>query len=210
MASLNPLVGAAVPNRSEPDVPKRSEPKAGRPAVVSDEALLQLAKKLNTDLGRPPRADELIAAAGGCQKQRALAALRELKLDLAERAVRSQIRFAPEIESDLRALCGRWLDHAANQLAQLHRDHLDQFETRETAQRAFIGEQQTLITDLREQVLDREQMLGELTQRLQELQKTHQVLQEQFVEARSVAAERLRLIEGWEAVKSSAPTGEIA
>jgi hypothetical protein len=210
MAPLDPSVGTAVPNRSEPDVPKRSEAKAGRPAVVSDSALLQLAGKLNTDLGRPPRADELIAAAGGCQKQRALAAIRELKLDLAERAVRSQLRFAPAIEHDLRALCHCWLDHAANQLAELHRDQLEQFETREKAQRAFIEEQQTLITDLREQVLDREQMLGELTQRLQDLQKTHLALQEQVIEARSVAAERLRLIEGWEAVKTSAPSGDVA
>ena len=115
--------------RSEPFRPdelleRQTTPHAsGRPPVMDDAALQALARQMNSQLGRPPRADELIQEAGGCQRKRALAA-QLLRTELAQRAVRSQLLFPASIESHLRALMGEWIEHASAHLAMRHAEHI--------------------------------------------------------------------------------------
>lgn len=73
---------------------------------MDDAALQALALQMNSQLGRPPKADELILEVGGCQRKRALAAIHNLRTEMAQRAVRSQLLFPVLIESHLRALMG--------------------------------------------------------------------------------------------------------
>lgn len=118
--------------------------------------------QLNTKLGRPPKADELIAAAGGCQRKRALATLKALKLDLSERAVRSVMLFPAAVEQALRAQMDTWMDLAANHLAARNLEESDRVEAQVATQSALIEELQGKVRLLQKQIADRERMVAEL------------------------------------------------
>jgi hypothetical protein len=198
MTSFNSASGAAVRNGSEFPVPNGSKSSVGRPAVATDEQLLDLATRLNQQLGRPPRADELITEAGGCQRKRALAAIRTLKLDLASRAVQSILMFPPSIESGLRALYASWLQQAGAQLAAKHLEEQERLDVRAQAQQALIEEQQAAIATLKQQVGDRERMTNELRRRIGDLEVDLGSARDEVLRLTTVAEERLRLLDRFE------------
>jgi len=184
----------SVRNDSEFPVPNGSQSKAGRPAVVSDEQLALLASRLNDRLGRPPRADELIIEAGGCQRKRALAAIRQLKLDLSQRAVHSQLVFPASIERSIRSLIAQWIQHASEQLAAAHLEHSERTDICQNAQRSLIEEQQESIAGLRQQLADRERVTAEFGRRIRDLESDLAAAREECIRVNSIAAERMRLL----------------
>jgi uncharacterized protein YlxW (UPF0749 family) len=168
---------------------------AGRPPVMNDEDLRRLADQLNTKLGRPPKAEELIAAAGGCQRKRALAALKALRLDLSQRAVRSGMLFPAAVEQALRAQMGTWLDLAASHLASRHLEESERVEAKLATQSALIEELQAKVRTLQEAIADREHMLNEFRVRAQAAES--ELVQAEAARSRAevLAAERARLLE---------------
>ncbi len=187
------LESGTVPNGSEPFGTGRAAP--GRIPVQSDEELAALADRLLVQLKRMPSIQELVDASGGCQRQRAVRTLQALRRRQAEKSVRSQLVFAPEIEEELKKLAARWLGLAAAQLA-VHQAQAD--EARDLALRA--ADDRTLELELRARqeatragLLEAEVELG--LQRLQhlqsELEQTRAVAQAQT----ALATERQRLLD---------------
>ena len=183
-------------NGSEPGVPNHSVPaNGGRPPVVTDEELRKLAGQLNDKLGRPPKAAELIEVAGGCQKKRALSAIAELKLDLSQAAVHSELIFPRAIEASLRGLIAQWMEHAADQLAARHLAESERVDAALERSSALIDEQGTTIAQLRESVADRERTTAELLRRLKESTAELERMRENNIRLESICAERQRLLE---------------
>lgn len=167
---------------------------AGRPPVMNDEQLLGLCTELNARLGRPPRAEELIQAAGGCQRSRALSAIKALKLDLARRAVRSQITFPPELEQALRAQLSSWLDLASRQLSAIHLDESERTESKISAYRALIDEIEGRSRSLAESIRDRDRILVDLRGRAESAEAMLTAERMARAQAEAVATERERII----------------
>jgi len=67
-------------------------PRSGRPPVLDDEALDELAVMLQRQLGRLPRLDELIEEAGGCQRQRASKAVQRIRSGAAQLQLQEILR----------------------------------------------------------------------------------------------------------------------
>lgn len=170
----------------------------GRPAVLDDDALLTLAEELNRTLGRPPRLDELIQASGGCQRQRASRTIRRLRENLASKSVRALLLMPPELESDIRQWIDRWMVSAAQQLAAEHAELLASHDQAIERANDLIGEQQTVIAELREGTADQQRMTSELLVRNQALgQEVQKLIAERDI-AHALAEDRLKLIERWE------------
>lgn len=163
--------------------------------MQTDEALLELAVSLNTKLGRPPRADELIEAAGGCQRKRALSAIQSLRLDLSQRAVRSQLLFPPSIESQLRQLMGAWLDLAAQHLGQRHAEFSEEVERRQDALVAQLEELQATVEAQRRELEQMHREQQALTRQVDERATERDRIRTDRDAARAVADERQQLIE---------------
>ena len=170
----------------------------GRPAVLDDDALLAVAEELNHALGRPPRLDELIQAAGGCQRQRASRTIRKLREQLAAKSVRALLLMPPELESDIRQWIDRWMGSAAQQLAAEHAELLASHDQAIERANDLIGEQQTVIAELREGTADQQRMTSELFVRTQALGQEVQKLTAERDIAHALAEDRLKLIERWE------------
>ena len=110
------------PHHLEPGIQNRSEPKSGsqsvgRPAVLDDAALNQLAVDLWRQSGRVPRINDIIDAAGGAQRARATRARRHAAAMAADAKAREWINVAPAFESTVRALLGQFLELARNEAA---------------------------------------------------------------------------------------------
>lgn len=76
----------------------RSSSSAGRPPVLNDQALDDLVVLMHRNAGRLPRVDELIAEAGGCQRQRASKAIQRARANVAQRELLSVLRLPIELE----------------------------------------------------------------------------------------------------------------
>lgn len=168
---------------------------SGRPPVMDDAALQALARQMNTQLGRPPKADELIREAGGCQRKRALAAIQSLRSELAQRSVRSQLLFPAAIESHLRALMGEWIDLASAHLAQRHAEIIESQDERSDAAKAHAD-------DLQHRLIETQATANVMSKRLAEVNQLIQMLTAERDQARAdcdalkvVAAERQRVID---------------
>jgi uncharacterized coiled-coil protein SlyX len=167
----------------------------GRPPVVDDECLLRLAEKLSVELGRLPKADELISAAGGCQRSRALASIRALKLTMAEREVRSNMKLPAATEAALRSQMVTWLDLAANQLAQRHLEESERQERKCAAQAGLIEELQARVAALQECLTERDRAVSDMTSRCERAEATLASSESRRAEQEVLAAERGRLLE---------------
>lgn len=172
-----------------------SPARTGRPPVLNDHDLRGLADQLNSRLGRPPRADELIEAAGGCQRKRALAAIKTLKLELAERVVKSGLQFPSQIENALRAQMAAWVDLAASHLADRHLQESERAEARVATQAALIEELQNKVHQLQRTVTDQERGTDVLRCRAQEAESALSQAEVARANAEVLAAERARVIE---------------
>ena len=164
----------------------------GRPAILDDEQLLELAAELNRQLGRPPRIDELIEAAGGCQRQRASRAIRELRERLAAAAVRSMLVLPQDLEAEHRAWIDRWMQVAADRLAGEHAVLIERHDEKWQKAQDLLTEQNLVIRGLRESLADQQRIAAELAQSVKELNaETVQLRNERDV-ALAIAADRLR------------------
>jgi len=168
---------------------------SGRPPVMTDDQLLDLARSLNATLGRPPKSAELIEEAGGCQRRRALTAIERLRTELAQRAVRSQMLFAPAIEHQLRSLMNSWLDLAADHLTQRQAEFVLQQDERIEAAMAHVEELQGRLSDLQAATASTRSRFEEQTQQLKSLTQERDQLRVERDALRAVAAERQRVID---------------
>ncbi len=162
---------------------------------MDDAALQALARQMNSQLGRPPKADELILEAGGCQRKRALAAIQNLRTDLAQRAVRSQLLFPASIESHLRALMGEWIELASTHLAQRHAELVESLDERTEAAKAHADELQGRLTETQAAASTMGKRLRELAQQIQTLIAERDQARAERDALRVVAAERQRVID---------------
>ncbi|HEU0197573.1 MAG TPA: hypothetical protein VFQ88_10210 [Nevskiaceae bacterium] len=179
---------------SEPAIPNRSKSQVGRPPVLGDAALVARVRRLSDELGRLPRAGELIAAAGGCQRQRALAAIRTVRVAQARVDLASALSLPPAIERHLRALAVEWLGLAAEQLVEPQAVRVARAEESVSALEAQIEERRAVERLLRQQVEDGQQVLDALTDRFEQLRRAHGALQARHASVVAVAQERKRLL----------------
>lgn len=189
----------SVPNGSEGaanDAMSRpaSLPDMGRPPVLSDEQLYELANDLLRRLGRPPRLNELIESSGGCQRQRASRILQQQRVALAEKAVRSQLILPQDLEAEQRAWVDRWMQVAAAQLADRHAQLEAEHERAIAAANELIAEQHQTLAELREQLEDQRRIAGELAARTRDLTAENAQLRAERDVALAVSDERLRLL----------------
>lgn len=198
-----------VPNGSELNVPNRSElAKAmgthaangvavahGRPPVLTDEQLDEVAIKLNDVLGRPPRLEELIAESGGCQRQRASRSIQRLREGLATRAIKSTLALPPAIEGELRQWIDRILSLSAAQLAGEHAQMVADHETARQAAQDLLDEQQVVIRDLRERLADQQRIGAELVSETQRLKTENMQIGAEKAIAIALADDRQRLLD---------------
>ena len=168
---------------------------SGRPPVMDDAALQELARRMNSQLGRPPKADELIQEAGGCQRKRALAAIQNLRTELAQRAVRSQLLFPASIETHLRGLMSEWINHASAHLAQRHAELVEAQDERSDAAKAHADDLQARLTETQAAASIMGKRLGELTQQIQTLTADRDQARAERDALKVVATERQRVID---------------
>jgi protein involved in polysaccharide export with SLBB domain len=140
----------------------RSSSRAGRPPVLNDRALDDLVVLMHRKSGRLPRLDELIAEAGGCQRQRASKALQRARSGEAERELMDVLRLPAELEQLQRRWIEQWMQAAAGQLADRHADLVAKHDEQIEALEALISEQHRALTSLRDQRADLERMTDEL------------------------------------------------
>lgn len=180
---------------SDSGMPEIARTLTGRPPVLTDAELLDLARSLNTRYGRPPKTEELIDEAGGCQRKRALSAIQGLRAELAQRAVRSQLLFPPAIEAQLRGLMADWLMLSADHLTQRQAEHSAQVDEQIEAAQAHVEELQVSIHDLRKVADALQQQVRQQNEQIRILGSERDQLRTERDALRAVAAERQRLID---------------
>jgi len=192
-------LGGTVPNGSK--VPNSGQQAAandsrhgpmGRPAILDDEQLLDLAGELNQRLGRPPRLEELIEAAGGCQKQRASRAIRALRERLAAAAVRSMLVLPTELEAEHRAWIDRCMRVAAERLSGEHALLIERHDEKLQKAQDLLEEQNLVIKGLRESLADQQRIAAELAQSVTELNAAVSKLRSERDVALALAEDRLK------------------
>lgn len=171
-----------------------SEARGGRLPFISDEALLEKARQLNHQLGRPPSGTELIENCGGCQKQRALRAIQQLRVELAQKVVRSLIVLPAGVREDLDHLAGRLLDRAAEQLAEKQATFELENERKLLAAREETEQLTHLIESLRARLADAEHMQQELLEAQSQMRREVEQATNRAERAEAVSEERQRLI----------------
>lgn len=192
-----------VPNGSEPPstVPDSerwaraaASDKRGHGRSLTDEDLVTLATGLADRLGRLPTGAELIEAAGGCQKQRALRALQSVRLKLAERDAAATLAIPPAIEAELRTLMARWISVAGQQLSSRIAQAQIEAEARLQEAADVATEMERAMLDLKVQVADLQRVRRELTAKAKHLQSELRDAQRDRDTAQALAAERERVM----------------
>lgn len=202
-------------NDSEPSVPNGSESKTsptgksandpawagspvadpkGRPPVMDDGQLMDLATRLAERLGRAPKIEELISEAGGCQRQRASRILQKLREQMAARNVRSLIELPAELESEMRGWIDRWKTISAGQLAYEHARLEDRHEAERNADKDLIGELQVTLHDLREKLANQTRLTNELLAANRQVEDQSARLRAERDIARALADDRMSII----------------
>ena len=184
--------GSKVPNSGQQAANDPGHGPTGRPAILDDEQLLELTGELNQRLGRPPRLEELIEAAGGCQKQRASRAIRALRERLAAAAVRSMLTLPPDLEAEHRAWVDRWMRVAAERLSGEHALLVERHDEKLQKAQDLLEEQNLVIRGLRESLADQQRIAAELAQSVSELQAITNKLRGERDVALALAEDRLR------------------
>jgi hypothetical protein len=165
----------------------------GRTPVLDDEQLL--AASLADRLGRPPKLEELISEAGGCQRQRASRILQKLREHMAAKVIRNTINLPADLESEMKGWMVRCLSLSAQQLAAEHARLTEQHEQERAADKDLVTELQTSLHDLREALANQTRMATEtiaVNRKLEE--KVSQLRAERDI-AQAVADDRLAIIE---------------
>lgn len=184
-----------VRNGSEPfGTGSGSESRGGRGPFISDDALVEKARQLNQQHGRPPTATELINASGGCQKQRALRAIQQLRVELAQKTVRSSLVLPTGVREDLDHLAGRLLDRAAEQLAEKQAQFDLVHEQKLLAAREEVEHLTLQVESLRARLADAEHLHQELLEAQRRTKEESDRAMARAERAEAVAAERQRLL----------------
>jgi chaperonin cofactor prefoldin len=168
--------------------------KRGHANGLTDEALETLARTLADRLGRLPTGAELIDAAGGCQKQRALRAIQALRLKRAEQEVTAMLVLPPAVDAELRSLMSRWLGLAGQQLAGQLAQAQSHTELQLQQAADAAGELEHANESLRTQILDLQKVQRELISRVNALQSKLEVACRDRDTATALAAERERVM----------------
>lgn len=187
-------ISGTVPNGSEVDEATTDAVIAGRIPLKTDEQLLAVAKKLNEQLGRVPKTQELVDLAGGCQRQRAVRTLQALRIELAESAVRSQLLIPAVLQDELKTLFARWLDCAATQLAEKHAEAEQKLERRLDAANDTLMEKADRLDELQARFTALQQIQHSEASCAEQVQSQLAQLTQQRDEALAVAAERQRIL----------------
>lgn len=185
-------------HRSEPNVPNGSRSRssiAGRRPLLDDDQLLQLAAQLHARKGDVPKLDELIDASGGCQRQRASRALKQLRAELASKAVRAAITLPLEHEQALRAWTATWLDIASKQLAEEHATLSEKHQAEIDRLQDLIAEQRAHIAMLREQAEDQHRIACEYLETQESQAAEIERLKGELLRVSAIADERRRMLE---------------
>lgn len=161
----------------------------------SDAELIELAKRLNQELGRPPKTLELVEKSGGCQRQRAIRAIQVLRTELAEKAVRSQLVIPALLQEEIRTLSLRWLDCAAAQLAERHADTEAKHEQRFDAFNEALAEKNDRIAYLQDRLKNVEHFQQELLAGKDKQNREIESLRRERDQATALANERQRLLD---------------
>lgn len=184
-----------VRNGSEPfGTGSGSESRGGRVPFISDEALVEKARQLNQQQGRPPTAAELISASGGSQKQRALRAIQQLRVELAQKAVRSSLVLPTGVREDLDHLAGRLLDRAAEQLAERQAQFELVHEQKLLAAREEVEHLTQQVESLRGRLADAEHLQQELLEAQRRTKDDCDRATARAERAEAVSLERQRLL----------------
>lgn len=97
---------------SEPEVPNRSEPRpdsGGRPANVTDDELFEIGIRIYQRDGHVPRINDIITAAGGAQRARAVQARRQVADAVASGKAREWINTSPAVDLAVRRVLDEFL-----------------------------------------------------------------------------------------------------
>ena len=177
--------------------------KRGHGNGLTDDELETLARTLADRLCRLPTGAELIDAAGGCQKQRALRTIQVLRLKRAERDVTAMLVMPPAVDAELRSLMSRWLGLAGQQLA----GHLAQAQAQTESQLQQAADAAAELEGaneaLRTQILDLQKVQRELISRVNSLQSKLEAACRDRDTATALAAERQRVLDRWMAQQQS-------
>lgn len=150
----------------------------GRTPLLTDQELDQCVKALAQDLARMPKLDEIVEAAGGCQRKRAVEARRRLAESLSTQAIDDWTDLPPSIVSRHKRLLREWLALAREQITPWVDDvvaqSLDanaQLELRIAEQSAIIERNEQTIANLEAQLVE---MQGRLDKAAKELAQSRQ------------------------------------
>lgn len=168
--------------------------KRGPGSGLTDEALDNLVRTLADRLGRLPTGAELIDAAGGCQKQRALRAIQTLRAKRAQQEVHSLLVLPPAIDAELRALMARWIGLAAQQLSDRHAQLQAQTHSQLEESAIAAAELERESGSLRAQILDLQKVQRELISRTHSLQSKLDAALRERDTAQALAIERERVM----------------
>jgi hypothetical protein len=168
--------------------------KRGHASGMSDEALEALARTLADRLRRLPTGAELIDAAGGCQKQRALRAIQTLRAKRAEQEVHALLVLPPAIDAELRALMARWMGLAAQQLSDRHAQVQAQTDAQLDQAASAAREVEQENESLRSQIIDLQKVQRELISRTHSLQSKLDAAVRDRDTAQALAVERERVM----------------
>lgn len=155
-------------------------------AGMSDAELDRCVQALGQELGRVPKLAEIIEAAGGCKRQRAVDARRRFATDLAANAIDDWTDLPPSIVMRHKRLMREWLALARDQITPWVDDVVAQSLETSTGLEARIAEQAVLI----------EQQAGELDK----LRAEHAALQQRLDESESRLAATQREAAVWQAL----------
>ncbi|WP_370299211.1 hypothetical protein [Abyssibacter sp.] len=114
-------------------------------AGMSDAELDRCVQALGQDLGRVPKLAEIIDAAGGCKRQRAVDARRRFATDLVANAIDDWTDLPPSIVMRHKRLMREWLALARDQITPWVDDVVAQSLETSTGLEARIAEQTVLI-----------------------------------------------------------------
>ena len=162
---------------------------------MSDAELDRCVQTLGQDLGRVPKLAEIIDAAGGCKRQRAVDARRRFAADLAANAIEDWTDLPPSIVMRHKRLMREWLALARDQITPWGDDVVAQSLETSTGLEARIAEQEVLI----------EQQAGELDK----LRAENAALLQRFDESESRLVAAQREVAVWQALAEERRRGAV-
>lgn len=162
---------------------------------MSDAELDRCVQTLGQDLGRVPKLAEIIDAAGGCKRQRAVDARRRFAADLAANAIEDWTDLPPSIVMRHKRLMREWLALARDQITPWVDDVVAQSLETSTGLEARIAEQGVLI----------EQQAGELDK----LRAENAALLQRLDESESQLAAAQREAAVWKALAEERRRGTV-